>query len=150
MIFARHHNLCLGPAKSARFALTVIGLWGASCLALLGLGGWALAQEARTNRMQIEYVPPKDPAFQPIYDALKQNHTLEKLQQIFSPFRLPMDMTIKTTQCGMSNAWYQRPDFDNLLRIPGRYSQEPAPGGSAIWRHSDRCHFGAVLLRGVP
>jgi hypothetical protein len=59
--------------------------------------------------MQIEYVPPKNPAFQPIYDALKQHQALEKLQQIFSPFRLPYDMTIKATECGMSNAWYQRP-----------------------------------------
>jgi hypothetical protein len=102
---ARRHNLCPGHAKSARIVVTMIGLWGASFLALLGLGASAVAQEARTNRMQIEYVPPKDPAFQPIYDTLKQNHTLEKLQQILSPFRLPFDMTIKTTQCGMSNAW---------------------------------------------
>src|SRR5215468_1378919 len=93
---ALRYSLCLVSVQSARVALTVIGLWGASFHALLGLGSSALAQEARTNRMQIEYVPPKDPAFQPIYDALKQNHTLEKLQQIFSPFRLPMDMTIKT------------------------------------------------------
>jgi hypothetical protein len=133
MRFARRHNLCFGPVESARVALTVTGLWGAAFLALLGLGGSALAQEARTNRMQIEYVPPNDPAFQPIYDALKQNHTLEKLQQIFSPFRLPMDMTIKTTQCGMSNAWYQRPTlticYEYLADILKNLPQEGAPSG---------------------
>jgi Putative metallopeptidase len=130
---ARRHNLCLGFTKSAPVALTVFGLWGASFLALLGLGCSALAQEARTNRMQIEYVPPKDPAFQPIYDTLKQNHTLEKLQQIFSPFRLPSDMTIKTTQCGMSNVWYQRPTlticYEYLADILKNLPQEGAPSG---------------------
>jgi hypothetical protein len=89
--------------------ITYLGFVFASSLALSNLPGLALAQDVHPNRMQIEYVPPKNPAFQPIYDSLKQHQALEKLQQIFSPFRLPFDMTLKTTECGMSNAWYQRP-----------------------------------------
>jgi len=35
---------------------------------------------------------------------------LEKLQEIFSPFKLPIDVTLKTVGCdGVDNAWYQRP-----------------------------------------
>jgi hypothetical protein len=83
--------------------------------------------------MQIEYVPPKNPAFQPIYDALKQRQALEKLQQIFSPFRLPFDMTLKTTECGMSNAWYQRPTlticYEYLDDVRKNTPQETTPAG---------------------
>ena len=41
---------------------------------------------------------------------LKEHRTLEKLQQIFSPFRLPIELTLRTGDCeGVSNAWYERP-----------------------------------------
>ena len=113
--------------------LTVIGLCAGLFLAFFGEGAPAVAQDARTNRMQIEYVPPTDPEFQPFYDALKQNHTLEKLQQILSPFRLPFDMTIKTKQCGMSNAWYQRPTlticYEYLADILKNLPKDDAPSG---------------------
>jgi hypothetical protein len=32
------------------------------------------------------------------------------VQRILSPFRLPEELTIKTTECGMVNAWYSRED----------------------------------------
>ena len=92
-----------------------------------------VAQEGRPNRIQIEYVPPKNPAFQQIYDTLKQRQTLEKLQQILSPFKLPVDMTIKTTECGMSNAWYQRTTlticYEYLADILKNLPPEAAPSG---------------------
>src|SRR5262245_40617291 len=69
----------------------------------------AQAQEARTNRIQIEYVPPKRPEYQTLMESLKANHGLEKMQEILSVFRLPNDLTLRTTECGMANAWYQRP-----------------------------------------
>jgi hypothetical protein len=119
--------------KAVWFVLNLIGLCGPLILALFGAWDSATAQEARTNRMQIEYVPPKNPAFQQIYDTLKQRQTLEKLQQIFSPFRLPFDMTIKTTECGMSNAWYQRPTlticYEYLADILKNLPPEAAPSG---------------------
>jgi len=50
-------------------------------------------------------VPPTNPAHQPLYDLLKQHRTLEKLQQVFSPFRLPIDLTLRAIGCnGISNA----------------------------------------------
>jgi hypothetical protein len=39
-----------------------------------------------------------------------EGRSLEKVQQLFSPFRLPIDLTVRTVGCdGRSNAWYQRP-----------------------------------------
>lgn len=34
---------------------------------------------------------------------------LEKLQKLFSPLELPVELTIKTKECGVSNSWYARP-----------------------------------------
>ena len=67
------------------------------------------AADAQPNRIRIEYVVPKSPEHQPIYELIKQRRTLEKLQEIYSAFQLPTDLTLRTAECdGASNAWYQR------------------------------------------
>ena len=43
------------------------------------------AAPARPNRVSTKYVPPKNPAHQPIYQRLKENRSLEKLQEFLSP-----------------------------------------------------------------
>ena len=45
----------------------------------------AMAQSGQTNRIKIEYVPPKNPAFQPIYDALKRTSSARKAAANFQP-----------------------------------------------------------------
>jgi hypothetical protein len=65
------------------------------------------ADEAQPNRIRIEYAPPKDPEYQMVYDLIKERRVLETLQQMFAPFRLPVELTIKTMGCnGMVNSWY--------------------------------------------
>ena len=44
----------------------------------------AMAQSGQTNRIKIEYVPPKNPAFQPIYDR-SRNSTRSKSCRNFQP-----------------------------------------------------------------
>jgi len=67
--------------------------------------------QARTNRIRVEYVPPKNPDHKYLYDTLKEHQAFEKLQQIFSPFRLPVDLNLRTVGCdGVANAWYSRED----------------------------------------
>lgn len=67
------------------------------------------ADDARPNRIRIEYAPPENPQHLAIYELVKSRAALEKVQEIFSPVRLHVDLTVKTAQCGVSNAWYQRP-----------------------------------------
>src|SRR5262245_38121346 len=68
-----------------------------------------IAAEAQANRMVVEYVPPTNPAHQALYEKLKERRVLEKLQEVFSPFRLPMELKLRTVGCdGVSNAWYQK------------------------------------------
>ena len=48
---------------------------------------------------------------EPIYRMLKEHRALEEMQEIFSPFRLPMELTLRTGSCeGVANAWYARPE----------------------------------------
>jgi hypothetical protein len=76
-----------------------------------GFGSLILAPETeRPNRVRIEYVPPKNPDHQMHYDMVREHQVLENVQRIFSPFRMPRDLPIKTVGCdGLINAWY---DFD--------------------------------------
>jgi hypothetical protein len=65
------------------------------------------SEEPRPNRIQFEYVAPKDPRHEHVYKHVKEGLALERVQQLFSPFRLPVDLTVRTIGCdGRSNAWY--------------------------------------------
>jgi hypothetical protein len=118
-------------SAASQYAQARSALLGASCLAV-SIAVTALAaipasaDEARPNRIHIEYVPPKSPENQRLYEALKERRALEKMQEIFSPFRLSNDLNMRTFECGMVNAWYQRPTVticyeylaDILTRMP--------------------------------
>jgi Putative metallopeptidase len=100
-----------------------LGLWQRAGLFLHAVNrsiGWTLSlicllvvtiphAQAHPNRMLVDYVQPTNPAHQALYERLKERRALEKLQEIFSPFRLPVDLTLRTVGCdGVSNAWYGR------------------------------------------
>lgn len=76
----------------------------------LALGSASPAHAAlrgKTSQIKYDYVPPKDPAHQRIYDQIKQGRALEHLQELLSPLRLPYPLTLKVTSCdGVPNAWY--------------------------------------------
>src|SRR5499426_1101297 len=73
-----------------------------------GMMTTAQAAAARASRVSVSYVPPKNPAHQPIYEQLKQLRFLEKLQQFLTPFRLPRALLVKVEGCnGDANAFYE-------------------------------------------
>jgi hypothetical protein len=85
----------------------------------------ATAVEAQASRLQIEYFEPKNPAYKPTMDLLKERRTLEKLKEIFSPFRLPIDLTIRTGDCGgVADASYD----SGAMTICYEYVQEILQG----------------------
>jgi len=92
----------------------------AICAAFMALPTSAIVTAA-SSRLRMEYVPPTNPAHQALYETLTERRALEKLREIFSPFRLPIDLTIKTVGCdGVANAYYQRPE----VRICYEYLDE--------------------------
>ena len=61
----------------------------------------------KTNQVRIRHVPPTNPAHQQLYELVKERQTLEKFQEILSPFRLPEPLHISLTGCdGEADAMY--------------------------------------------
>ena len=106
--------LTVVPARTPALKLTGSRAWLFSVITLafcvLIVPTTTIAAEAQTNRMVVEYVPPTNPAHQALYQRLKERRVLEKLQEMFGPFRVPVEMKLRTVGCdGVSNAWYQKP-----------------------------------------
>jgi hypothetical protein len=60
------------------------------------------------GRIRFDYLPPENPAHEPIYKSLKQHRVLETLQGLLSTFRLPKSLLLQAKGCqGVSNAWYE-------------------------------------------
>jgi hypothetical protein len=83
------------------------------------------ALEPQKGPIFIEYEPPKNPAHQKIYELVKERHGLETFKQLLSPFRLPVDITIKTLGCdGVANAYFDRDGNKRSIRICYEYLQD--------------------------
>ncbi len=62
----------------------------------------------QADRIQISYVPPKNPAHEPILKLLRERQVLEKFKGLLSPLRLPRPLMLRVEGCdGESNAWYE-------------------------------------------
>jgi hypothetical protein len=94
--------------------------------------------QARSNRIRFEYVPPTNPEHQKIYESLKKRQVLEMVQRLFSPFQLPVDVTVKLLGCdGQVNAWYEWEKSGPTVNICYEYEEnimrnsptEGMPGG---------------------
>jgi hypothetical protein len=82
-------------------ALAVASMLVATTMATTAFAG------SQTNRVTIRYEPPKNPEHRQIYEELKGRHSLERLQEFLSPFRLPRTLSIKLAGCdGETDAFY--------------------------------------------
>jgi hypothetical protein len=64
------------------------------------------APNLENSQVDVSYVPPRDPKFQPIYDRLKNLQVLENLRQFLAPLRLPRKLAIRIDQCGAATHSY--------------------------------------------
>jgi len=89
-----------------------------------GRSAFINADPMKSDRIRIEYVPPGGPEHQKIYESLKGRHALEMAQRLFSPFRLPVDLTIRMLGCGgQVNAWYQFEESGPTVSICYEYEE---------------------------
>jgi hypothetical protein len=80
------------------------------------------ADTAKTDMIQIEYVPPTDPKHQVPYRLVQERGALEMMRKVFTPLRLPVPVTIRTKGCdGIPNAYYERVDKRPTLSICYEY-----------------------------
>jgi hypothetical protein len=87
--------LALGLAASA--------VWSASALAQLPTQP---TTNLHSNNVTFDYLEPRDPKWQPVYERLKQRRVLEQFSEFFSPLRLPVTFRMKSMECGQANAFY--------------------------------------------
>jgi hypothetical protein len=74
----------------------------------------AASAELTNVNLIVDYVDPRNPAYQPIMQRLKDQMFLERLQQFLSPVRLPTKLRLTTRQCtldGTPNAFYYPLDW---------------------------------------
>jgi hypothetical protein len=98
-------------------------------------------KDEQLGRLRVQYDPPKNPELQGIYQRLKQNQTLETIQMMLSPLRLPPEgLLIKTLECGFPNSWYNDSDpgptihmcYELLRRIIRNTTEDVRPN---VTRH---------------
>jgi hypothetical protein len=75
----------------------------------------------KTSQVRANYVPPKNPAHQQVYELLKKRQSLEKFQELLSPFRLPWTLNISLAECdGEADAMYS----DGTITICYEYIED--------------------------
>ena len=80
-------------------ALAVVSMFGAA--------GARESTELRPNRIQIEYLKPKNAALDSVYRLMHERKVLERFREFLSPLRLPRVLLLKVEGCdGEINAWY--------------------------------------------
>ncbi|MGI9264607.1 MAG: DUF4344 domain-containing metallopeptidase [Gammaproteobacteria bacterium] len=89
---------------------------------------------SKTNRISVRYVPPKNPAHQEIYTELKQRGSLEKIQRLLSPVRLPRTLRFSLEGCdGEADAFYEEDEiticYEYVAELVKNKPQETTPGG---------------------
>ena len=82
--------------------------------------------DLQPNRIRIEYEQPSSEELKPVYWVMLRRRPLQRVREIFSPLRLPVELTVRTKECGVSNAWYQRPTI-TLCYEYMREMQQMAP-----------------------
>jgi hypothetical protein len=61
----------------------------------------------RQDRIEVEYLKPKNAAHDNVYGLMRERKVLERLKEFLSPLRLPRVLLLKTEGCdGETNAWY--------------------------------------------
>ena len=81
-------------------ALVVSGMILITALAMTACTEEKTIPAAKANRVSVSYMPPENPEYRYIYTLLKENrHTLEKIQELLSPFRLPWTLEISLAEC---------------------------------------------------
>ena len=96
-----------GKRCNATNASQMLAMITSSVLSALAVELSTAAAAPATRNIQIEYVPPTNPAHAAIHDALRKARILEYVQEILGVVRMPRPLKVKLDGCdGISNAWY--------------------------------------------
>jgi hypothetical protein len=115
-------------------AFAVSGTILVTALALTACSEEKSLPPEKTNQIVIEYVFPIKPAHQQIHDLLKERHTLERLQEFLSPFRLRWPLLLSLTECdGEADAMYGNDKisicYEYIEELQQNMPEEVTPSG---------------------
>src|SRR5262245_44241910 len=90
----------------------------------------------KTNSIDIEYAEPKSAEHRQVLQLVKDGRTLETIQGLLSPIRLPRRLLVRTQGCdGVSNAWYDGESvtvcYEYLEELWKNAATETTPAGIA-------------------
>jgi hypothetical protein len=109
--------LCAGPSEGRRagrkawptFARRALFVSLTACV--LGLFGPGVPKASLRAPIRVSYLPPKNPAHEPIFRTLRDRRALERVRDGLARLALPKTLTIKTEGCdGDVNAAYDAED----------------------------------------
>lgn len=106
--------------------------------------GVAVAREPsglRPNRIEVEYLKPKNAAHDNVYRLMRERKVLERFKEFLSPLRLPRVLLLKVEGCdGETNAWYADDAvtvcyeyLDNILRNAPEHTTPAGVNGRYYW-----------------
>src|SRR5262245_40140983 len=86
----------------------------------------ARTEPPQPGRVSVSYLPPKNPAHEPIYEQLKEIRFLEKVQEFLSRVRLPRTLLVRLEGCdGDDNASYDNDkDIKDIIVVCYEYIDE--------------------------
>src|SRR5262249_6879725 len=96
-----------GAAARGGVMKVVLALVISSIVLVPGIVVLARTEPPQPGRVSVRYLPPKNPAHEPIYEQLKEIRFLEKVQEFLGRVRLPRTLLVKLEGCdGDDNASY--------------------------------------------
>ena len=121
---------------AVRMSKTLLSAIAVLALSAVHSAEAAAGKIAKTNSIDIEYAEPQSAGHRQVFQLAKEHRTLEKIQTLLSPLRLPRRLLIKTQGCdGVSNAWYDGEGvtvcYEYLDELWKNAAQETTPAGIA-------------------
>jgi Putative metallopeptidase len=92
----------------------------------------------QNSQIEIAYIQPRNHAYEPIYNRLRERKVLEELKQFLAPLRLPRKLTVQVDQCGATARPYASQALvticyellDQIEKVAGR--MDPGARSSVI------------------
>lgn len=90
------------------------------CIFLATIATTTAIAKPKPDRIRIQYVPPKEPEHQVIYEDMQERLALERIQEFLSPYLLPKTLKLELAGCdGEADAFYG----DEVITICYEYLQ---------------------------
>lgn len=113
-------------------AVLAVAIAGIVMITTMELSAFA---SSKVDQINVRYVSPRNPAHQAIYERLKEERALERLQRLLSPFRLPKTLQVWLAGCdGEPDAFYHNATiticYEYVHELWQNLPKDTTPGGT--------------------